>query len=310
MAGHRLSHPEQSMSRKVTSLSDFEYRVWEQTKLSSDDFGVMPYTSTILRADNLRLRKATEKLVFDALRRLVDLELLVVYDHQDEAYVCAPRWQDFQKVTFPRRSHHPVPPDEVLSQCSEPTRDLFTVHPGGCRLPKSTKRHSGSNPEFLQTKSGATLEPLQSGSEVTPNNFKPKDDDIPANANANANANAKGGGGGFDRPAPRRFDRTHASHLGEFCAFKCLSEEKIQQFAKDRPRGWDDPRNFDHVLDWARSVRDAWGEKPKVEAEWWEFWQARWAEHLATQREPAMSSVDRELEESRARRASLRRVSV
>jgi hypothetical protein len=80
------------------------------------------------------------------------------------------------------------------------------------------------------------------------------------------------------RQQPRRFDRQHSGHVFGFCEFKCLSEEKISEFARDLPRGLSDPQNFDRVVTWARDVRDGWGDKPKIEPEWWKFWQARWAE--------------------------------
>jgi hypothetical protein len=163
MAGQRLSHPEQSTSRRVTALSDFDYRVWEQTKLSSDDFGVMSYSSTVLRADNLRLRKATEKQVFDALRRLVDLCLLIVFEHQGEAYVCTPQWQKWQQVRFPRKTSRPCPPPEIAEQCEPLTRELYKKWPGG----KAWKRDESETVTNLSR-----------------DNSAPRPRAVPANANA------------------------------------------------------------------------------------------------------------------------------
>jgi hypothetical protein len=77
---------------------------------------------------------------------------------------------------------------------------------------------------------------------------------------------------------PRKADRQHAGHIFGFCQFKCVSEEKLNEFAKDLPRGLDDPRNFDRVLAWAKTVRDGWGDKPKLEVKWFDFWEARWQE--------------------------------
>jgi len=81
---------------------------------------------------------------------------------------------------------------------------------------------------------------------------------------------------------PRRFDRAHAGHVHGFCGFKCLSEQKLQEFSCDLPGGAADPANFDRALTWAELVRDTWGDKPKLEFEWFKFWEARWKERTPT----------------------------
>lgn len=108
-------------------------------------------------------------------------------------------------------------------------------------------------------------------------------------------------------PGPRRFDRAHAEHVFGFCDFKCLSEAKVNEFAKDLPRGLSDPDNFGRVIAWATQVRDNWGDRPKVEPKWWEFWEARWRERSAATTTPGEDRVARELAESDARRRSVQR---
>lgn len=185
MPGQRMSHPEQSASRKVTALSDFEYRVWEQTKLSADDFGVMPYTSTLLRAENVRLRRATEKQVFDALSRLVSLELLHVFEHQGESYVCAPQWQKWQQIRFPRKTARPQPPADVLVKCEPLTVELFTKWPGGKKFKEAAvvthPVRGNSEPVTNQSRNGHVT--IQEQSQRL----------IPANANASAVVGVQGG---------------------------------------------------------------------------------------------------------------------
>jgi hypothetical protein len=41
MPQDRLRSPRGGHGRRTTSLSDFEFRVWDQYQLSADDFGVM-----------------------------------------------------------------------------------------------------------------------------------------------------------------------------------------------------------------------------------------------------------------------------
>jgi hypothetical protein len=174
MSGHRLLHVEESTSRKVTALSDFEYRIYEQVKLSSDDFGVMTYTATLLRGQNARFRSkaTTEKQVLDGLRRLVTIGLLLLFEHQDESYVCCPVWQTWQKIRFPKRTAHPKPPADTIARCDPETQYLFSFHPGGRKLPKirpeDSRNGSGSSPGQDRERSNHQVS------------------DIPDHANANA----------------------------------------------------------------------------------------------------------------------------
>lgn len=182
MPGQRMLHPQQSASRKVTSLTHFEYRVWEQTKLSSDDFGVMPYAAAVLRGDNLALLKETEDVVFAALTRLVELRLLLTFQHQEIDYVCAPVWQTWQQIRYPRTASRPKPPKDILAKCDAATKYLFSFHPGGVNVPRQRRKPSGSGPGPFPESSRAR---------------EPR-----APANANANANAKGGAGETPPPKP------------------------------------------------------------------------------------------------------------
>lgn len=76
---------------------------------------------------------------------------------------------------------------------------------------------------------------------------------------------------------PRFAGQSHAGHVFGFCDFKCLSEQKVREFSQDLPGGATEP-NFAAALKWAESVRDGWGDKPKLEPKWFEFWEARWRE--------------------------------
>jgi hypothetical protein len=126
----RFFHPRAGNSRKVTSLSDFEFRVWWTYQMAADDYGVMRASPVVLQAANARLAQAPAGRVNTALRRLIDVGLVVAFEHQEVTYVCQVDWQDFQKVRYPRESHEPVPPAEVLAKCSASTQELFKKHFG------------------------------------------------------------------------------------------------------------------------------------------------------------------------------------
>jgi hypothetical protein len=92
------------------------------------------------------------------------------------------------------------------------------------------------------------------------------------------------------RQQPRFAGQTHAGHVFGFCEFKCLSEQKIREFSQDLPGGATEP-NFTAALKWAEGVRDGWGERPKLESKWFEFWEARWKERKAALMDRPVSSA-------------------
>lgn len=300
MAGQRLTHPAQSLSRKVTALSDFEYRVWEQTKLSADDFGVLPYSPLPLRADNLRLRnKATERQVADALTRLVTDRLLLPFDHQGETYLCAPAWQTWQMVAFPRKTVRPRPTPEVLAECDDATRYLFTIHPGGRKLPKP--------------KTGKLPEEFGRTSEELPKDFRPHEAHTPANADANANASvvdvSEGGLGetAHHPPLPRRvsvvdragalglvspgaWQRQHATHaLRDLCCdWVCLPQAVYDECLRRlTAAGAPAEQAALDLRAWAADVKARWQASGEVPGDsifdfWRHEWQRTWGSNRAS----------------------------
>lgn len=121
----RFFHPRAGHSRKVNSLTDFEFRVWWTYELAADDYGVMRRSAVVLQAANDSLAKRSIRVVDRGLDRVVEVGLLVPFEHQGERYVCQLDWQDFQKVRYPRESHQPSPPAVILAKCSGETSDLF-----------------------------------------------------------------------------------------------------------------------------------------------------------------------------------------
>lgn len=128
MPDDRFLHRRLGHSDKVTPLSDFEFRVWVQYILSSDDFGIMRFTAATLQADSDALASKGAKLVQRALERLAIVGLIRTFQHQSRTYCYQHDWQDFQRVNYPRATVHPKPPTDEMS---EATRKLFTKYPGG-----------------------------------------------------------------------------------------------------------------------------------------------------------------------------------
>jgi hypothetical protein len=150
----RLRHQCAGHSRKLTSLTDFEYRVWDQYQLSADDFGVMRCGALVLQADNDALAKKPRRAIEKALDRLIDVGLVKAFTHQDVRYICDPLWQQYQKIQYPKQTINPTPPPEVLAECHAMTRELFRQCFG-----KPSTKFLKTPPENSQKDSG-TFDPI------------------------------------------------------------------------------------------------------------------------------------------------------
>jgi hypothetical protein len=141
-------------SQKLSALTDFEYRVWDQYQLSADDFGIMPCEALQIQADNLALRapRATAEDVQRALERLVDIGLVLCYEHQGRRYIVDPLWQHFQRVQYPKQTMNPAPTRAVLAHCHQWTQALF-LQCFGKKSQKFSKppENPGISENFLET---------------------------------------------------------------------------------------------------------------------------------------------------------------
>lgn len=146
MPADRLIHPKLGKSRKVSLLTDLEYRVWTQYILSADDFGVMHATAVKIQSDNLHLANRPAKMVKRCLDALVKCGLLHAFTHQGQPFVFQHDWQRWQKVEYPRATDNPSPPNDALEACDEATLALFAKHPGGQR---KDRRRADDDPSDL-----------------------------------------------------------------------------------------------------------------------------------------------------------------
>lgn len=129
MPADRFIHPKLGHSAKVSGLNDLEYRVWTMYQLTSDDYGVMRMSAVTLQAACDSLAQRPAKVIDAALRRIVEVDLLKMFEHQGRRYIYQETWQNFQRVKHPRETMQPAPPSRQLAACTPATQKLFANHP-------------------------------------------------------------------------------------------------------------------------------------------------------------------------------------
>ena len=241
MPADRLLHARLGHSARVSRLSDLAFRVWTTYVLAADDFGVMRADAVAFQAAHDALRERPGGEVAASIDRLVEVGLVAAFKHQGARYLYQRDWQDFQRVRFPARTLHPLP---AAAEVSARTHHLWSVHPGGARVPAlppdfgtasaqlrklfrttagQLPHNSGSASAALPRDSGGSgaqaPEPRETGpdplpenfrttSEVVPNNSRTTSAELPSHARAYETANGlwptAKGEGGAGGEGPRR----------------------------------------------------------------------------------------------------------
>lgn len=163
MADARIFHKRASGGERVCALEHLEHRVWVQYVLSADDYGVLRETVSGLRHDNPRLEKEPIRRVENALRRVIEVGLVLVFTHQGARFLWQPDWQDFQGVRYPRATVNPAPAQPELDRLATAlTRKLFTYHP------QYSRQRFGDSAETSPTpaRSGAARNPTSTSAEA------------------------------------------------------------------------------------------------------------------------------------------------
>lgn len=260
MPDDRFLHRRAGHSQRVNLLTDLEYRVWTQYMLSADDFGVMRGTHHPIQNDNDHLANRPAKMVQRCIDALVKCGLIRRFEHQGKPYVFQPDWQDWQKVSYPRTTTQPMPPQ---GECSPATRELFLLHPGGAKRKRGEP--SGNVPGTLQEDS-----PLM-------------------RAGAPAKRLTANGSGerqtAYGRPAPLH-DTSHKKHA--LCGRVCLPAQLYSEFVTRRNHD-----NAEQEIEtWALAVLTEWGDgafRTVEPGDPWEFWKARYKEQWPA---PANAKAD------------------
>lgn len=144
-------------SDKVGQLTDFEFRVWATYLVKADDYGVMRCSGITIQEANDALAKKPARVVERALQALIDVGLLLDFEHQGRKYVCQWDWQEFQKVRYPRDTTNPLPSAETFEKCSEETRALFLMRSGNVPEIVPTPARAGGRERLTATANGNGL---------------------------------------------------------------------------------------------------------------------------------------------------------
>ena len=172
MPADRLLHARLGHSAKVSSLSDLEFRVWMTYVLAADDFGVMRADAVAFQAAHDGLSSRPANAIKRCIERLVQVGLVAAFVHQGSRYLYQTDWQDFQRVRYPLRTMRPLP---ASAEVSARTRHLWSVHPGGVKvpaLPQSSRTGPGRLPEHAGNPPGELPKESGTGSAIFPNSSR------------------------------------------------------------------------------------------------------------------------------------------
>nr|DAT37985.1 MAG TPA: replisome organizer [Caudoviricetes sp.] len=136
-------------SKKLNSLTDFQFRLWVYLITYVDDYGRGSADPEIIKGFVFpRRKKVNETDIKDALAALASTGCISLYDKDGESYFCFPSWGEHQRIQT-KRSKFPEPP--IL-----PESHLFAVEDDA--LQKATVDHREKPPESeSESKSEDTL---------------------------------------------------------------------------------------------------------------------------------------------------------
>ena len=189
MPADRLLHARLGHSAKVSSLSDLEYRVWTTYVLGADDFGVMRADAVAFQAAHDALCARPAKAIKRCIERLVEVGLVAAFAHQGSRYLYQTDWQDFQRVRYPLRTVHPLP---AAAEVSAKTQHLWSVHPGGAKvpaLPRSSRTVPGRFPGSSGSPSEKRPDDSRRSSEQVPEHSRTSSETLPPHARSCETAN-------------------------------------------------------------------------------------------------------------------------
>lgn len=125
-------------SKKINSLSDFEFRTWAYLITYVDDYGRGSADPELLKGFVFPRRKEVrEQDIRKALAALERTGSILLYDVAGEPYFCFPNWSEHQRIQT-KKSKYPAPADCDMS------RWLTVIHGDS---PPESNPNPNPNPE-------------------------------------------------------------------------------------------------------------------------------------------------------------------
>lgn len=139
-------------SKRINSLSDFEFRAWTYLITYVDDYGRGSADPELLKGFVFPRRKEVrEQDIQRALAALERTGSILLYEVAGEPYFCFPNWSQHQRVQT-KKSKYPAPSDDDMSRWA-------TVDHGG----SPPESESNPNPESESNPKDYCAEPQAAG---------------------------------------------------------------------------------------------------------------------------------------------------
>lgn len=107
-------------SRKVNSLTDFQFRVWLYLITYVDDYGRGSADPELLKGLVFPRRKGiTEAQISEALSDLANTGMVTLYEADGEPFFYFPNWSSHQRIQT-KRSKFPDPPEPTVTHGESP----------------------------------------------------------------------------------------------------------------------------------------------------------------------------------------------
>lgn len=107
-------------SKKVNSLTDFQFRLWINLITYVDDYGRGSADPELLKGFLFPRRKGiTETQIQDALSNLANTGMITLYEADGESYLYFPNWGDHQRIQT-KKSKFPSPPSSTVTHGDSP----------------------------------------------------------------------------------------------------------------------------------------------------------------------------------------------
>lgn len=135
-------------SKKINSLTDFQFRVWTYLITYVDDYGRGSADPEILKGFVFpRRKRVSESDIHAALAELAGMGCILLYEVDGESYFCFPNWGEHQRIQtkkskFPEPKEMSDPPYSTVTHGEQPPESESNPNPNTNPNPNPNARAS------------------------------------------------------------------------------------------------------------------------------------------------------------------------